>query len=282
MVFAFLPTALLYLCSGAGAILSIVLLCISPSSAALLCSVLFVCSAAGILLSYVLSEKLDDMSEEGFLTDFDRTYRAALGRSRRCFGTYRIVSLLDTAYYCCAYERLNEARDVLLRAKPLIEKNGSSPCRAAYLLLVLEYRKKSKDMNGIGAIIAQAADSISSSRYVTRSGRKNAEQALVYSAAELELYSRTAEELASSRRDVTDKMYRLSAEVMRSPAKGGTYKKFCAVYDHALVCILSGRNEEAQRCLSALAGSLCPFPLRLRAQRYLDSGNIQVLMEKTP
>ncbi len=282
MVFAFLPTALLYLCSGAGAALSIVMVLISPRSSVLPCSVLFLCSAAGILISYTLSDRLDRLSEEGFLTDFDRSYRAAVKRSHRCFGSYRIITLLNTAYYCCAYERLEEARSVLLKAKRLIEKNGSSTCRCAYLLLVLEYKKKTRDMKDIGKIISHTAESIGSARYVTRSGRKNAADALIYSAAELELYSRPASELSSVRRDTAEKLYRLSSERLARCDGRVSYKRLRIIYDHALACILTGRNDEAQRCLNALISSSAPFPLCLRARKYLADGDIRILLERTP
>lgn len=282
MVFAFLPTAVLYLCSCAGFLLTFAMIFLAPQSLTLLCSILFLCSAAGIMISYIISDKLDHISQKGFFSDFSKSFNSAVKSSRRCFGSYRTAALLDTAYYCCAYERLDEARDLLQKTKRRIEKSGNSPYRAAHLFLVLEYRKKSHDMKNIGTLISQTADCISSVRYVTRNGRTNAEQALLYSAAELELYSKTADELRNSRRDIAERMYRLSAERIKSEDNANSYKRLCFIYDHAISCLLTGRNLEAESCFKALSLAHSDFPLCHRVQRYLLSRDISVLMETTP
>ncbi len=282
MIFAFLPTAVLYICSCAGFITSLIMIFPSPFSSFPLCALLFLCSSAGVLLSYIAADTLDCISEEGFLYDFDRSFSSAIRRSRRCFGAYRIVSLLDTAYYCCAYEKLPQARETLLEAKRLIEKSSASPYRATYLYLVLEYKKKSHDTNNISSLISLTADNISSARYITRKGRNSAEQSLVYSVSQLELYSHTAEELMNSRRDIAERIYRLTAEGIRTSTKGNRYKKLCFIYDHALSCLLTNRAKEAESCIDALSRTPTAFPLSQRIQDYIISRDISVLMQTTP
>ncbi len=282
MVFAFFTTGVLYLVSLLAFAASALILAFDIMNSMVLGMILFFGSAVCILLSHITADKLDEFAMLRYDSDFDKAYRAARRRASRCFGGYKITAYLNIAYYCCAYERLEEAREVLKKVKRLVERNGSAFYYTEYLMLLLTYKKKTHDMSGIGAVLSEAAKCLNESRFVTKNGRSRFQLELTYSAAELELFSKADKILSGDNREAAAKMYNLARKRLAVSSNEYSYRTLSTLYSLGLSCVLTGRNREAEECFRCIEKSELNLPLCRRAERYALSGSITDLIGTTP
>ena len=146
MIFCFLSTAVLYIVSLIVLIISTVIAVIFYQSAVLPAGILVVISFMTAILAHFGAKKLYYGSISCTAEDFDKWYSRQIKIARRCFRSSRMVVMLNTAYVCCAFEKTEECRSVLMQARSLVEMYGNAYYRYIYLTAVLALKEKTHDM----------------------------------------------------------------------------------------------------------------------------------------
>ena len=286
MMFAFLPTAIMYILNIALMLLSFYISFTAESMKDIGISLcLFLISFISMIAVVVFSLRLYLTLLPECGTDFEKWYAKQKRISKRAVGGNKTAVLLNMAYGCIANERTEEAAECLTRVKKRVERSGKPIYTFIYLSNLLHYKEIQHDLSNSATLLAHMQEQLQRMKFRSDRVRVSYINRFEYICLSVELYKRTPEMLSGAERELTQR-YNIAANTnlqnIAGAEKSFGYSELSLCYGIALSNIILGSESQAQPYLEAIAGSGLKYPLVQRVERYLSKKDISILMETMP
>ncbi len=285
MVFAFLPTTVMLICSFLAMGVSVFLISTRDAFYADIGAGVMFMAAFGTLLTVKSSHKLYISSMGVLHEDFDKWYRKQQKIAAKSLAAKKLFVLSNIINGALAYEKLDEASESIERFGRHISKKGHPYYNYIYLDKLLSLMEKKHDLSDSKELLSQMYEMLNSKYFPDGNIKTSFISHFEHTRMAVEFYKRTPEMLRTTDRhiaeqfNVASKLY-LSVIVKSSPQV--SYPLLTCYYDIGLSYAVMGNTENASQYFEYISSSKRNYPLVSRVRTYLSTGDIFILMQTMP
>lgn len=285
MVFAFLPTAILFSLSFLSFCGCMIMLMPPASVTGSVGTLLLMLSSACMLLAIKGADILYANSMKLLAEDFDEWYRTQQRIAVRCNGVYRLIVTLNLLHGTSAYDKNDLTRQLLSELRPQVEKNTNTYYRWLFLMHMMAYKTKIHDFSYMQELTADTYRQLQAARVNGKVTKKQLQQHQYYGELQMQFFRHTAAELSSTEQRLTELTYaaaNMDLQNLKGIAAKDGYAHCTDYYIMGICCTVLGNQAEADRLFAAIAATPYHYPLIDRVRRYQRTGNLAILLETCP
>ena len=284
MVFAFLSTTVLLLSSLVLFGISVFLFILRDNAYADLIIFLSLISVGGAMLAVAGSYKLYNQSMAILGDDFDKWYKRQKKNIRLSIGGKKVLALSNTIYGCLAYERMDEAKPLIDRFKMIIAKNDVPIYKYLCFSHMLSFDEKNGDISNAGNYLSEMYSSLTSGKFPANLKTKFM-NIFEYSKSEVEFYTKTPEQLRTVDKRIAEQLNissKLCVSNLDITAIQTGYPLLMYYYNTGLSYAILGDVQGASQYLGYIASDGTEYPRVKRVNKYIATGDINILLSKMP
>ncbi len=290
MVFAFLPTTVMYLSSIMLAIVCLTMQITGWFPEPFLMFVLLIVAVGAAILSWLLASRLYIHTVRKLtVAGFEQWVRRQQKISRRCHGKFRLSVQLNMVFAAIVYEKTDLAIRLMTDLKPRIEKTNHAYYNFVYLADTVGLKQKLHDNSDCQEIFAAMYQNLSSPAFPGGTTYERMASGLEYQRLELEFYRRSPQQLSTIDRGLTQQ-FNLNARIYLKYAMAqsipDTYDILSACYNIGLSYFLLGNTQQAANYFQQLAAAPEDYPFLQRIRQFLQmplsQRDFSLLMQTAP
>lgn len=284
MIFAFLPTTLLFFVAMFFFGAAVALLLMNSLAGTLLGLSAMIASLAAEMIAIKGSHALYVASMSQLPLGFDKWYKRQQGIAARSFGMKRMYVISNIVSGCAAYERTEEALEALETLRVKAEKSSSPLLQYIYYSGVLAVREKMHDLSSADYLLSRMYDALNSPKFPAGNFRASYVSGFEYSRAQIEFYKRTPQQLTEDKSFVRQLITtaEINAAAGNPTSQRVAYRTLSSYYNIGLCYEILGEHDKATQYFDRIAASGCLYPLTDRVKRYLLSNDISILFSTMP
>lgn len=284
MVFAFLSSTVLLLSSLVLFGISVFLFILRDRAYADMVIFLSLISAGGVMIAVLGSHKLYNNTMSALGNDFGKWYKRQKKTIRLSIGAKKVLALSNTIYGCLAYEKMDEARQLIDRLKMISAKKKVPLYRYICFSHMLSFDEKNCDLSNAGNYLSEMHSSITSDKFPDGLRTKYMDL-FEYSKNELDFYIRTPEQLRTVDSRVAEELNMASKICVLNLDTVDYmtgYPLLMYYYNIGLSYAVMGDAQGAAQYLGYIAADGTNYPAVKRVNEYVSTGDINILMSKMP
>lgn len=285
MVFAFLPTALLFFVAMFFFGAAIALLFMGNLIGALLGLGAMLASLIAETLAIKGSHKLYIASMATLPLGYDKWLKKQQSIASRSFGMKRLYVFSNILMGALAYEQLDDALEALEMLRPCAEKKKNPYVRYNYYSGLLSVREKMQELSSADYLLEQMYETLNSPKFPQGGVKASYVTHFEYTQAAIEFYKRTPRQLSTTDRNVAEKLIavsRINASVSNKLSQIIGYRALSCYYNIGLSLEVIGEHQQAGEYFDRIVNSGCLYPLVDRVRLFLSSNDLSILFSKMP